>query len=60
MPPPTRDLSNPGIKPMSPASPALAGGFLTTEPLEKLLTVEGTPPHIYRPTLPSPSLEPSL
>ena len=26
------DLSNPGIKPMSPASPALAGVFFTTEP----------------------------
>ena len=26
------DLPNPGIKPASPASPALAGGFLTTEP----------------------------
>ena len=26
------DLSDPGIEPMSPASPALAGGFFTTEP----------------------------
>ena len=26
------DLPDPGIKPLSPASPALAGGFLTTEP----------------------------
>ena len=26
------DLPNPGIKPMFPASPALAGGFFTTEP----------------------------
>ena len=26
------DLSNPVIKPPSPAFPALAGGFLTTEP----------------------------
>ena len=30
--PPPGDLPNPGIKPMSPASPALAGGFFTTEP----------------------------
>ena len=60
LPPPTRDLSNPGIEPMSPALPILAGGFLTTEPRGKPLTVEGTPPHIYRSALPSPSLEPSL
>ena len=26
------DLSDPGIKPASPMSPALAGGFFTTEP----------------------------
>ena len=26
------DLSNPEIKPLSPASPALAGGFFTAEP----------------------------
>ena len=32
--PPPGDLPNPGIKPMSPASPALAGRFFTTEPLE--------------------------
>ena len=30
--PPPGDLPNPGIKPTSPASPALAGRFLTTEP----------------------------
>ena len=30
--PPPGDLPNPGIKPRSPASPALAGGFFTTEP----------------------------
>ena len=30
--PPPRGLSDPGIEPESPASPALAGGFLTTEP----------------------------
>jgi len=29
------DLSNPGIKPTSPSSPALAGGFFTPEPLGK-------------------------
>ena len=28
--PPPRDLSHPGIKPLSRASPALAGGFFTT------------------------------
>ena len=26
------DLPDPGIEPMSPVSPALAGGFFTTEP----------------------------
>ena len=26
------DLPNPGIKPMSPVSPVLAGGFLSTAP----------------------------
>ena len=26
------DLSDPGIEPMSPTSPALPGGFFTTEP----------------------------
>ena len=30
--PPPRDLYNPGIEPRSPAFPALAGGFFTTEP----------------------------
>ena len=29
---PPEDLPNPGIKPMSPVSPALAGGFFTTAP----------------------------
>ena len=29
---PSGDLTDPEIKPMSPASPALAGGFFTTEP----------------------------
>ena len=31
--PPPEDLPDPGIKPVSPASPALAGRFFTTEPL---------------------------
>jgi len=30
--PSSGDLLNPGIKPMSPASPALAGRFFTAEP----------------------------
>ena len=30
--PPPGDLPNPGIEPGSPASPALAGRFFTTEP----------------------------
>ena len=30
------DLPNPGIKPGSPVSPALVGGFFTTEPPRKL------------------------
>ena len=30
--PPPGDLADPGIKPMSPASPALVGGFFTAEP----------------------------
>ena len=29
--PPRGDLPNPGIQPVSPESPALAGGFFTTE-----------------------------
>ena len=33
--PPPGDLPDPGIKPTSPASPALAGGFFTTEPRGK-------------------------
>ena len=31
------DLPNPLVKPSSPASPVLAGGFFTTEPPGKLL-----------------------
>ena len=30
--PPPEELSNPGIKPESPVSSALAGGFFTIEP----------------------------
>ena len=32
---PPGDLPNPGIKPKSPVSPALAGRFFATEPPEK-------------------------
>ena len=35
--PPPGDLPNPGIKPMSPASPALAGWYFTTESPDKSL-----------------------
>ena len=35
--PPPGDLLDPGIKPMSPASPAWAGRFFTTEPPGKLV-----------------------
>ena len=34
--PPPGDLPNPGIKPKSSASPALAGGFFSTEPPWKI------------------------
>ena len=33
------DLPDPGIEPMSPMSPPLAGGFFTTEPPSKLSEV---------------------
>ena len=36
--PPLGDLPDPGTDPVSPASPALAGGFFTTEPPGKPLT----------------------
>ena len=32
---PPGDFPNPGIEPTSPVSPALSGGFFTTEPLGK-------------------------
>ena len=35
--PPLGDLPDPGIEPISPVSPALAGGFFTTEPSGKSL-----------------------
>ena len=38
--PSLEDLPNPGIKPTSPMSPALAGGFFTTEPTRLLLGVK--------------------
>ena len=38
--PPPGDLPNPGIEPMSPASPTLAGEFFTTEPPEKPLSTQ--------------------
>ena len=37
-----RDLPDPGIKPASLASPALAGRFFTTEPLQKLSCAMGS------------------
>ena len=36
--PPPGDLLNPGIEPVSPVFPTLAGEFLTTEPLGRLYT----------------------
>ena len=33
--PPPGDLPDPGVKPPSPAAPALTDGFFTTEPLGK-------------------------
>ena len=35
--PSPRDLPDPGIKPMSPVTPALPAGFFTTEPPGKLI-----------------------
>ena len=34
------DLPNPGTEPASPKSPALAGGFFTTEPPENPYVIE--------------------
>ena len=33
--PPPGDFPDPGLEPESPVSPALAGGFFTTEPLHQ-------------------------
>ena len=33
--PPPRDLADPGMEPVSPVVPALAGRFFTTEPAGK-------------------------
>ena len=41
---PSGDLPHPGIKPMSPTSPALAGIFLTTEPPGKPLLEHASSP----------------
>ena len=38
--PPPRDLTNPGIKPTSPVSPAGTGRFFITEPPGKLKMVK--------------------
>ena len=40
--PPLRDLLDPGSEPVSPASPALAGLFFTTEPPGKPYNVKTT------------------
>ena len=40
--PPLGDLPDPGIEPVSPESPALAGGFFTTEPPGELFNVKIT------------------
>ena len=37
--PPPGDLPDPGMEPASPASPAFAGGFFTTEPPGKPLLI---------------------
>ena len=34
------DPPDPGIKPMAPVAPELAGGFFTTEPLGKPLSIQ--------------------
>jgi len=38
--PPPGDLPDPGIKPVSPASPAFVGRFFTTEPLGKPIVTQ--------------------
>ena len=49
--PPQGNLLNPGIRPKSPASPAVAGGFFTTAPLGKPSKVNK---EHFPPTLPPP------
>ena len=44
-----RDFSDSGIKPVSPASSALAGGFFTTEPPGKPEVKVQTETNIYMP-----------
>ena len=43
--PPPGDLPDPGIE---PASPALAGGFFTTEPHGKAVKIATIPKLVYR------------
>ena len=43
--PPPGDLPDPGNEPISPASPALAGRFLTADPLGKLINNQNLSPH---------------
>ena len=40
--PPPGDRPDPGIEPTSPKSPALAGGFFTTNTVWEALLVQGT------------------
>ena len=44
--PPPENLPNPGIEPSSPISPALADGFFTTAPPEKLSPNHGIRQHL--------------
>ena len=43
------DLPDPGIKPMSPASPALAGRFFATEPPGKPKITSSRPKRLWSP-----------
>ena len=56
--PPPGDLAYPGIKPMSPGSPALAGGFFQTEtPGKLIITLQFSLVHFSRSVM-SDSLRP--
>ena len=56
--PPPGDLAYPGIKPMSPGSPALAGGFFQTEtPGKLIITLQFSSVHFSRSVM-SDSLRP--